>query len=143
MISLHPAGARASRLFPSPQHQSFSTSLALHSWRRTPVTQSERGRPAGGRVATRMDSPHMWRTGHMAGDRRVSGRRGDGGRQRCESAGARSTCSAMTCASDEASSALDPSADRPAGAQHPLKVAYSKTFFHLMQTADLFIKPSA
>lgn len=48
MISLHLA-------FPSPQHQLSSTSLALHSWRRTPVTQSERRRPAGGRVATRMD----------------------------------------------------------------------------------------
>lgn len=58
----------------------------------------------------------------MAGDRRMSGRKGDGGRQHCESAGACSTCSVMTCATDEASSALDPSADRPAGAQHPSKL---------------------
>lgn len=62
----------------------------------------------------------------MAEDGRMSGRRGDGGRQHCESAGVCSTCSAMTCASVEASSALGPSADRPAAAQHPSKLLIPK-----------------
>lgn len=62
----------------------------------------------------------------MAEDRRMSGRSGDVGRQHCESAAACSTCSPMTCVSDEALSAFDPSADRPAAAQHPSKLLIPK-----------------
>lgn len=115
MISLHIAGARARCTF-------SSTSLALHSWSGTEWTWA-----ASWWACSKSDGrPHMWRAAHMAGDRRMSGRRGDGGRQHCESAGACSTCSAMTCASDEASSAFGPSADRPAAAQHPSKLLIPK-----------------
>lgn len=85
---------------------------------------------AGGRLVgvwrVRWTSSHVENGSHGPGRKDEWAGKGDGGHQRCESAGECSTRSAVTCASDGASSALGPSADRPAAAQHPSELLIAR-----------------